>query len=291
MEKTVDLELDNDEEILAKGVKGKFYFLFMLISTIFYCSIVGFAIVFIPIGVAILEKCFLLATIILVIGIEVWNYNSYKNDYIYITNKKFIIIIKNKVEIVPFNEIKNIDYIGTLPINAVLRLKNKRKFIFHSINIDEVYKTFTKIYPQWKSPKTSITKIVICFLLIALMTIFQFWYACKLKNEQNKKNEVIENITEDSDAQTYMNYLQSTMYSNWKPPRLKNSTKVVTFFEIAPDGTILNEKILQSSGNKEMDDSALLAIRKISPIKKLPKALLKETPTVQFTFDYNVYKH
>ncbi len=288
MEKTVDLKLDNNEEILAKGVKKRGYFIILLLISLLLPLTVCYFWLFIPLKVLLFEKCVISFIAILEIWWTIEFYNSYKYYQIYITNKRFIITKKDKIEKISFDEVRNFHFIQFYISN--LYIKNKSKITFVCNDIYDVYQTFTKLCPQWK-PKMPKSEIIIGVLLLILIIIFQIAYAHKDIILQKIKNTEIENITEDSDAQTYMNYLQSTMYSNWKPPKLKHSTKVVTFFEIAPDGTISNEKILQSSGNKEMDDSALLAIRKISPIKKLPKALLKETPTVQFTFDYNVYKH
>ena len=86
-----------------------------------------------------------------------------------------------------------------------------------------------------------------------------------------------------------MDYLQKALKSQWNPPKLNVDSKVVVEFRVKPDGTVFEEKVLETSGSRDMDNSALFAIKSASPLKKLPDDLAKhQDVTINFTFDYNV---
>jgi len=86
-----------------------------------------------------------------------------------------------------------------------------------------------------------------------------------------------------------MQYLERVLKLHWTPPKLTNNAKVTVEFQILPDGTIINEKVIETSGNRELDNSALFAIRKAKPLRKLPDDLKNEKEVIiNFTFDYNL---
>lgn len=55
------------------------------------------------------------------------------------------------------------------------------------------------------------------------------------------------------------------------------------------DGYVLNSKIKESSGDEELDNTALKAISLSSPFDPLPNNFEGNDVDIQFTFDYNVF--
>jgi TonB family protein len=52
------------------------------------------------------------------------------------------------------------------------------------------------------------------------------------------------------------------------------------------DGTVTNVQMLQSSGNRSVDNSALRAIQSSSPMSALPSNYSGSSVTVEFWFDF-----
>ncbi len=101
------------------------------------------------------------------------------------------------------------------------------------------------------------------------------------QNNKNEKNCV--------NFKPYMNNLEKQIKLNWKPPRFSESKRVVAFFKIQKDGTLVEPKIYKSSGNQNYDQKALAAIYASSPFKPLPQNFNGSSVDIQFTFDYNIF--
>jgi len=52
------------------------------------------------------------------------------------------------------------------------------------------------------------------------------------------------------------------------------------------DGTVTNVKMMQSSGNRSVDNSALRAILSSSPVSALPSGYSGNNVTVEFWFEF-----
>jgi len=120
--------------------------------------------------------------------------------------------------------------------------------------------------------------------------------------ELRPKNELVirKDSTEISDTnkssndpkfKPYINNLQRKIKFDWSPTKSSQSKKVVTFLKIQKDGTLSESKIVESSGDQNYDQSALLAIYKAAPFESLPKDFQGNSIDVQFTFNYNVFEN
>lgn len=87
----------------------------------------------------------------------------------------------------------------------------------------------------------------------------------------------------------YLTEIQRTIKRNWHPPKVDTSKKVAVQYEILKNGTIINVKVIKSSGNDLCDAAGLKALRDSSPLPPLP-FLAPNSIVMQFTFDYNVHK-
>lgn len=102
---------------------------------------------------------------------------------------------------------------------------------------------------------------------------------------ENEK-KVIDNDAAAEMFQTYMAKMRKDIKKNWSPPFSSFGTTTKVRFKLAKDGTLLYSELLVSSGDNELDRSALKAVRK-TVFSPLPTQYDKDEVEVQFTFDYN----
>lgn len=106
-------------------------------------------------------------------------------------------------------------------------------------------------------------------------------------NYQNlHKSSQYNNQSVDINIRNYHQDLTRKIRLNWHPPKNISNKKTKVFFTINRDGKLVSYKVLQSSGDKDYDNSAITAVTstKFSPI---PSNINKNTLDIQFTFDYN----
>ena len=81
------------------------------------------------------------------------------------------------------------------------------------------------------------------------------------------KDEVINNdnnIVSQTDLEIFSSMIKSQVMENWKrPTNLSSNLKTEIQITLVPTGEILSSKIINSSGNKAFDDSALTAISRL----------------------------
>lgn len=68
----------------------------------------------------------------------------------------------------------------------------------------------------------------------------------------------------------YLNYVQDRVQRFWTPPTKNDKVKVVVNFKIFANGTISEPKITESSGNTNLDNLAVRAVKLAAPFNKLP---------------------
>ena len=142
--------------------------------------------------------------------------------------------------------------------------------------------------------KNSIIAIIIITLIVIFALSSAFLVAKFLNKKQvteNKETKTIETPQTDNSIQQYMNNMQHTVKANWNPKtNTKNSTQVVLKYRIHKNGEISDIGVVKSSGNKELDNTAIEAVKKSSPLAELPDALPKNYVDVNFSFDYNIFR-
>lgn len=105
---------------------------------------------------------------------------------------------------------------------------------------------------------------------------------------ENSVGQVKVIVAPTCDAGPYIAELQRRIKRAWHPPRSNTSARVLVVFSVKTDGTMINPRITQSSGEKEKDEAAL---RTLDAVKFDPlPANAPDTFDIQFTFDYNVYR-
>lgn len=105
-----------------------------------------------------------------------------------------------------------------------------------------------------------------------------------LKTKIQKETKI---TNEDVDLSGYMAELQRSVKSSWNPVEIKENEQVVIMFSVNREGNLTGEiKIVQSSGNRVLDESAIQAIKDAEPFYPLPKRYIGSKIDVEFTFDY-----
>ncbi len=88
----------------------------------------------------------------------------------------------------------------------------------------------------------------------------------------------------------YAQLLQQTIANKWGiesasiPASTTSSRRVTLSFEILRDGTVRNVRVLESSGDAQVDYAAQRAVLKSSPVRRLPEEFERNTANVEFWF-------
>ena len=84
--------------------------------------------------------------------------------------------------------------------------------------------------------------------------------------------------------QPYLEEIHKQISGKWQPPAVNKDSEVVLKFTILKNGHVVDEQVSQSSGIKEVDESALTALRRSSPLPPLPLSFPRDQVTVNFNF-------
>jgi TonB family protein len=89
---------------------------------------------------------------------------------------------------------------------------------------------------------------------------------------------------------SYVDAVRNRISSNWLQstvdPTVRWTPRASFSFQVMRDGTVTNVQMLQSSGNRSVDNSALRAILSSSPMSALPSSYSGSSVTVEFWFDF-----
>ncbi len=91
----------------------------------------------------------------------------------------------------------------------------------------------------------------------------------------------------------YYRHIHDRFYQPWEQPktliRTGKALRVLLSLRIAKDGEILERKIVEGSGNEEMDKSVMVAANKVLKIDRLPDGVKKDPfeVSIEFKLDQN----
>lgn len=102
-------------------------------------------------------------------------------------------------------------------------------------------------------------------------------------DDNDDKDTDLANVNFDS----YMSNMKKSIQSKWAPPRDANQKTVIAVFSIFRDGSIKEAEIVESSGQKLVDQSALQALKDASPLAPLPKGAPPHIQ-IRYKFDWKV---
>ncbi len=152
-----------------------------------------------------------------------------------------------------------------------------------------------ELFDKFKE-KRSFIRIILFFIAVSFFVkIYLLVFIPTFISDDNTKNNqriseqtVNKPAKQEPDFAPYMQELQAKIKKNWHPPKGQESKRVVLLFSIAKDGRLLNVKIKQSSGIRDVDDSALNAV-KLTAFNPLPSEFKGDKVDIEFTFDYKVF--
>ena len=136
-----------------------------------------------------------------------------------------------------------------------------------------------------KQTKIFIIFMGVAFVVLTLLIMFG-GYSYQLKGGNKLQNAQVapRNSAGGVDLSSYSDAMHEKIASKWSPPSVDKDARVVLEFTIQKNGHVINEKIDKSSGIKELDNSALKALRNASPLPPLPLNLEQNSITVKFDF-------
>lgn len=287
--------LDSDEKVTLIPQKdaGIFHW-FCVIIMLFG---IGTFIIFILFEDSVIQQITVSAIIIFMMYCEFFITVNLLRSY-YLTNKKLIIKIFNKVKTIPYEEIKSIKTEtsrGTDHIFIKTMLNKTEHIIFvdgHSLKEHiETALGNINLTPPPATKREKIKEIFLCLLIIACYALYKVdpKIPTFLQKAENKPTIHKEKILQEKDPSSkYMQIVTEKIKKNWKAPKNDSSCKVVALFTIDPSGNLVKSNVNQSSCNLKTDQSALKAIAKSSPFPPVPKELKAQNVDILFTFEYNI---
>lgn len=136
--------------------------------------------------------------------------------------------------------------------------------------------------------KSSKIFIVVMALLFVVVTAIVFFGGNSYELSgliPNNNSKSVENGRPDNGSfQPYMNAMHDKITQKWVPPVVDKDTEVIVEYTIMKNGYVKDVKIAQSSGNAEVDNSALEALKNSSPLPPLPLSFDNESINVKFNF-------
>ena len=125
------------------------------------------------------------------------------------------------------------------------------------------------------------------FLILTIIAVFGN-RTYELKNiTKGQIPSQIQNTDKGSastEFQPYLEEMHKQISGKWQPPAVNKDSEVILKFTILKNGHVINEEVAQSSGIKEVDESALTALRKASPLPPMPMSFPRDQVTVNFNF-------
>jgi len=123
------------------------------------------------------------------------------------------------------------------------------------------------------------------FLILTIIGVFGN-RAYELKNigRANSAQQGQATGSGSPEFQPYLEEMHKQISGKWNPPPVNKDSDVVLKFTILKNGHVIDEQVAQSSGSKEVDESALTALRKASPLPPLPLSFPRDEVTVNFNF-------
>lgn len=84
----------------------------------------------------------------------------------------------------------------------------------------------------------------------------------------------------------YVHEVKNKIYQNWGSPKVEQNARLRASVWVFPKGNIDPPTLMQSSGNKELDNLAIEAIRASEPFPPFPKEFKEPNLKIVVHFDY-----
>lgn len=97
-------------------------------------------------------------------------------------------------------------------------------------------------------------------------------------------NRPTSNMQVQNDFSEYMANLQNKLQKNWIAPDFLPEGRIRVLFKLDREGNVISGDILESSGNRIYDESAVNAIHKSEPFGRFPNNSTREILAVNYCF-------
>lgn len=123
--------------------------------------------------------------------------------------------------------------------------------------------------------------LVLCMIITLNAEAYEYssYYNRPTQNQQTQNNFA-----------DYMSNVRHSLQKNWLAPDILEEGHVRVLFKIDRHGNVISGDILESSGNKIFDESAVNAIHKSEPFGEFPQNTTRETLTINYSFDTSFVK-
>lgn len=125
--------------------------------------------------------------------------------------------------------------------------------------------------------------LILTFIVILGDHSYELKGAAKASTTHQEQNQASKGSA-SPEFQPYLEEMHRQISGKWQPPAVNKDSEVILRFTIKKNGYVVDEQIAQSSGDKAVDESALEALRKASPLPPLPLSFPKDSVTVNFNF-------
>lgn len=88
----------------------------------------------------------------------------------------------------------------------------------------------------------------------------------QMQSEAKNISAIQTQAKQQAEIDQYKAQILAVIQSNWRIPELNQKLKCIYSVAVAPDGSVLSIKLMQSSGNDALDQSAEQAIKLASPL-------------------------
>ena len=105
--------------------------------------------------------------------------------------------------------------------------------------------------------------------------------------QQKPDDEDDDDVNPNLDFGSYMTKMKQDIHNKWIPPKGLESRRVSVVFSIHRDGSIVNPEVVESSGNEDVDKSAMTALAAASPLAPLPKGAPRSVD-IRYVFDWKM---
>jgi TonB family protein len=110
----------------------------------------------------------------------------------------------------------------------------------------------------------------------------------KIKNKLEERLAPCEKLPEDHFTK-FIEQMQTKIRATWRPPTSTVNTRVILRYIVTANGHIERIKVTQSCPVKGMDDSAISAVKHVSPLTPMPM-MCQDFVHTEFVFDYEIKK-
>ena len=126
------------------------------------------------------------------------------------------------------------------------------------------------------------------FGIIFVFVLFnQAVYAGEYNSYYNRPTQ---NQQTQNNFAEYMENVKQKLQQNWLTPDILEEGHVRVLFKIDRQGNVISGDILESSGNKLFDESAVNAIHKSEPFGDFPQNTTRSSLTINYSFDTSFVK-